>query len=59
MLILKYLKFRSTFGWSLSNLVAMLRDNLFTYRDLWAWLNNPFEAPPFVQEMKQLALVGI
>jgi IS4 transposase len=58
-LILKYLKFRSTFGWSLSNLVAMLRYNLFAYRDLWAWINNPFEAPPFVQEMEQLSLVGI
>lgn len=58
-LILKYLKFRSTFGWSLSNLVAMLRYNLFAYRDLWAWINNPFEAPPFVLEMEQLSLQGI
>jgi len=58
-LILKYLKFRSTFGWSLSNLVAMLRYNLFAYRDLWAWINNPFEASPSVQEMEQLTLVGI
>jgi len=58
-LILKYLKFRSTFGWSLSNLVAMLRYNLFAYRDLWAWINSPFEAPPFVLEMEQLALQGI
>lgn len=32
-LILKYLKYRSSFLWSLSNLVAMLRYNLFTYRD--------------------------
>ena len=32
-LILKYLKFRSLFPWSLSNLVAMLRYNLFTYRN--------------------------
>jgi hypothetical protein len=45
-LILKYMQFRSTFGWSLSNLVAMLRFNLFTYRDLWEWLNKPFETPP-------------
>jgi IS4 transposase len=45
-LILKYLKFRSTFGWSLSNLVAMLRYNLFTYRDLWTWIDNPFEPLP-------------
>ena len=40
-LLLKYLKFRSSFGWSLSNLVAMLRYNLFTYRDLWAWIEKP------------------
>jgi hypothetical protein len=47
-LVLKYLKFRSTLGWSLSNLVAMLRYNLFTYLDLWTWLDNPFETPPTV-----------
>ncbi len=58
-LILKYLKFRSTFGWSLSNLVAMLRYNLFAYRDLWGWLNSPFETPPFVPEFQQLTLEGI
>lgn len=55
-LVLKYLKFRSTLGWSLSNLVAMLRYNLFTYRDLWAWLDNPFETPPIVPSAEQLVL---
>jgi hypothetical protein len=55
-LMLKYLKFRSTLGWSLSNLVAMLRYNLFTYRDLWAWLDNPFETPPIVPSAEQLVL---
>jgi hypothetical protein len=29
-MILKYLKFRYLFQWSLSNVVAMLRYNLFT-----------------------------
>src|SRR3989304_9471429 len=53
-LVLKYLKFRSRFGWSLSNLVAMLRYNLFSYRDLWLWIDNPYEAPPFDPEMEQL-----
>src|SRR5881628_1337068 len=43
MLILKYLQLRSRFAWSLANLVALLRMNLFTHRDLWAWLNKPFE----------------
>src|SRR5262249_49431346 len=35
MLMLKYLQMKSRFGWSLSNLVALLRMNLFVYRDLW------------------------
>ena len=48
MLLLKYLQLRSRFAWSLSNLVALLRMNLFTHRDLWAWLDQPFEGPPTV-----------
>jgi len=55
-LVLKYLKFRSTLGWSLSNLVAMLRYNLFTYRALWTWLDNPFETPPIVPYAEQLVM---
>jgi hypothetical protein len=55
-LILKYLKFRSSFLWSLSNLVAMLRYNLFTYRDLWSWIDNPFEPPPMAVMAEQLSL---
>ncbi len=58
-LLLKYLKFRSTFEWSLSNVVAMLRYNLFTYRDLWEWINNPFEIPPIVPDAEQLSLKGV
>jgi len=57
MLILKYLKLRASFGWSLSNLVALLRQQLFVYRDLWAWLDHPFEAPPLLEGVHdQLAL---
>ena len=55
-LVLKYMQFRSTFGWSLSNLIAMLRYNLFTYRDLWEWLNNPFSTPPVEPETYQPGL---
>lgn len=55
-LILKYLKYRSSFMWSLSNLVAMLRYNLFTYRDLWSWIDNPFEPPPAAVMAEQLSL---
>jgi hypothetical protein len=45
-LLLKYLQLRASYGWSLSNLVALLRQQLFAYRDLFAWLNRPFEPPP-------------
>lgn len=55
-LLLKFLKFRSIMKWSLSNLVAMLRYNLFTYRDLWLWLNNPFEVPAIIPGDEQLML---
>jgi hypothetical protein len=51
MLILKYLKMKSTFGWSLSNLAALLRQQLFLFRDLWAWLNNPLEGPPAARRL--------
>jgi hypothetical protein len=55
MLLLKHLQFRSTLGWSLSNLVALLRYNLFTYRDLWEWLNDPFDTPSQVPPSTQLS----
>ena len=44
--LLRYLQFRSRCNLPLCRLVALLRLNLFTYRDLWDWLNNPFESPP-------------
>ena len=59
MLLIKYLQLRATFGWSLSNLVALLRQQLFVYRDLWIWLNAPFQPPPApvsVPQQLQLAL---
>ncbi len=56
MLLLRYLKLKAKRGWALSNLVAMIRWNLFTYRDLWAWLDDPFEVPPGAPPMEQLSL---
>jgi hypothetical protein len=53
MLIIKCLKFKSKYDWSLSNLVALLRLNLFTYRNLWAWLDSPLNTPPLEAEMFQ------
>jgi hypothetical protein len=46
MLLIKILQQRSTFAWALSNLIALLRWNLFTYRHLWEWINRPFDTPP-------------
>ncbi|MEI7907147.1 MAG: hypothetical protein WCI84_07300 [Bacteroidota bacterium] len=34
----------------MSNLVAMLRFNLFTYRDSVHWLDDPVNTPPFVPD---------
>jgi hypothetical protein len=45
-LLLKYLQFRSKCNLPLCRLVALLRLNLFSYRNLWDWLDNPFETPP-------------
>ena len=45
MLLVKYLQLRSKLGWALSNLIALLRWNLFTYRDLWRWIDAPFDTP--------------
>jgi hypothetical protein len=58
MLVLKYLHLKSQYGWSLSNLVALVRHQLFVYRDLYVWLDAPFEAPPALAGLhdRQLAL---
>jgi hypothetical protein len=54
MLILRFLQLRSKFHWSLSNLLVLLRMNLFTHRDLLAWLNKPFDVLPVSYESEQL-----
>lgn len=46
MLLIKLLQFKSKFAWSLSNLVAFLRWNLFSYRSLWDWIDSPFDIVP-------------
>ena len=46
LLLLKYLQLRARFGWSLSNLAALLRQQLFVYRDLFVWIDDPFQPPP-------------
>lgn len=56
LLLLKWLHHISKAGWSLSNLASMLRLNLFTYRDLRDWLDDPFNTPPLQPLPQQLQL---
>ena len=56
LLLLKWLHHLSKADWSLCNLAAQLRLNLFTYRDLRRWLENPFGTPPLVPLAEQLRL---
>ena len=58
-LIVRYLQFRSQWRWAVSNLVALLRWNLFTYRNLWEWLRRPFDTPPETTADPQLTLDSI
>lgn len=56
MLLLKWLHFISQAGWSFSSLVSLLRMNLFTYRHLLDWINDPGATPPSVPRQVQLEL---
>ena len=56
LLLLKWLHHTSKAGWSLSVLAAMLRMNLFTYRDLRDWLDDPYNTPPKLPIPVQLPL---
>ena len=58
MLLVKFLQLRSTFDWSLSNLIALLRQQLFVYRDLFTWLNDPFHAPPVIDDAQMSLALG-
>jgi Domain of unknown function (DUF4372)/Transposase DDE domain len=57
LLLLKWLHHLSQAKWSLSNLAALLRMNLFTYRDLMEWLRKPFQTPPETPMPMQLVLI--
>jgi hypothetical protein len=58
LLLFKWLFHLSQTQWSFSNLVSMLRLNLFTYRNLTDWLNDPFVIEPDPPGLKQLTLFG-
>jgi hypothetical protein len=50
---------RARFGWSLSNLVALLRHQLFAYRDLQTWLNEPYQPPPLLEGLHDSQLLTL
>lgn len=54
MLLLRYLHLRSTWRWSFSNMVALLRQQIFVYRDLWLLLHQP-DRPPVELDEAQLS----
>lgn len=57
LLILRYLKEIAKYAWSLSNLIAFLRMNLFVKIQLNEWLNNPFRpSDEFLMENRQECL---
>jgi IS4 transposase len=58
MLLLKFRQLKATWNWSLSNLAALPRLNLLTYRDRWAWLDAPFEHPLMKPAPQQGTLFG-
>ena len=58
-LVVRYLQFSSNFRWAVSNLVALLRWNLFSYRNLWDWLDRPFDTPPLPATQLELNLDSI
>jgi IS4 transposase len=57
LLLLRWLHCLCQRNWSFSNLAALLRLNLFTYRDLTDWLKDPLAAPPLQSQQLALTLV--
>jgi hypothetical protein len=39
--------------------VALLRQQLFVYRDLWSWIDNPFQPPPQLSPVLQQLELGL
>ena len=51
-LLMKYLKQRGKYNWSMSNLIAFLRMGLFLKLNLQQWLDKPFKPPDEIGEDK-------
>jgi hypothetical protein len=56
LLLLRWLHCLCKKNWSFSNLVSLLRMNLFTYRDLTEWLSDPLGTPPLLPQQLALTL---
>jgi hypothetical protein len=54
MLLLKWLHHMSKAGLSFANIVTLVRLNLFSYRDLFKWLDNPFDTPAYTPPSTQM-----
>jgi len=52
MLLLRYLHLRSAWRWSFSNMVALLRQQIFVYRDLWKLLDQPGQPPVDLDDLQ-------
>jgi hypothetical protein len=46
LLLIRYLQLRSKMAWHLSRFIALLRQQFLVYRDLWRFLDRPFDGPP-------------
>jgi hypothetical protein len=62
LLLIKWMKHQSKSGWCLSLMAAALRWNLFVYRDLREWLDDPpawdVDPPPFEQLCLSIPGIG-
>ena len=57
-LLLSYMRFLSTLGWTIYSLASLLPTVLFSRKDLWLWLNEPFERDSIQREiLGQLVLL--
>jgi len=57
-LLLSYLKFVSMYKWTVHSLMKVLPTLVFSRRNLWSWINDPFgEPPPKILNPLQLELL--
>jgi hypothetical protein len=59
LLVLRWLHHLARAGWSFANCAYLFRLNLFTYRDLTDWLQDPLATEPLIPGPIQLALPNL